>query len=366
MRPSAAFGGESAFRSLEQRMEQPPCYYSLGAITKFTNKQGGLLLGKYSPEELEAYIRKRTTESVNNEAPDWLIIQDGGDERWFIQKDKYLPLAGNMLTSVRLEVKGEITDRWTKMIRDFDHEEAMDSDTEFDRLLTTRLESVQPMLMIVLKDEKLFMVYEEMERSPEGVPASLRIFDDDKLLPMSILLQLNRRELFLDAKITLPFWYSIPVLIHIIAFFSSLGKKKKQKTTRRKKTHINDENEAQNAGQQEPSSDMVQAAREIEALIVPQGRSLDEYLTVMEGRWGGILKNAPREQLVREVNALVREHLRQILQLRKNAKITQEILEEVSKEIIPSTPSLNNLRDKNALKHYMELYMVKLLLTGNA
>jgi hypothetical protein len=111
---------------------------------------------------------------------------------------------------------------------------------------------------------------------------------------------------------------------------------------------------------------MVHAAREIEAVIVPQGQSLDDYLAVMQDRWGGILKNAGRERLVEVVNALVLDTLRRSLQLRKNAGITRDALGNVAEEIIAGVPALTSLRDKNSLRLYLELYMVKLLLTGNA
>ncbi|GHV62405.1 hypothetical protein AGMMS49587_09170 [Spirochaetia bacterium] len=357
---------EAAFRSLDQRIEQPPYYYSLTAITKFTNKQGGLLLGKYSGPELEAYIRKKTTESLNNEVPEWLIIQGEEEERWFIQKDKYLPLAGNMLTSVRSQVKKGIIDSWIKVIREFEREEAMNSDTEFDRLLTATAASAMSMLMLVLQDDKLFLVYKELERSPDGVPPSLQLFDKDRLLPMSSLLQIKRQDLLLDAKLSLPFWYSMPIFTPIIAFFFHFGKKKKLKPIKRKSPPVDVKKEEQNVGQKESPGDKVQAAREIAARIVPQGRTLDDHLAVMQDRWGGTLKDTGREHLVEDVNALIRDNLHRNLQLHKNIKITREALGDVAEGIISGTPALQGLRDKNTLKLYMELYMVKLLLTGKA
>lgn len=357
---------EEAFQSLDQCIEQPPYYYSLSAIIKFANKQGGILLGKYSEKELEAYIKKKTTESVNNETPDWLIIQGKGDEKWFIQKGKYLPLAGNMLINVRSQVKKEITDRWIKVIREFDHEEAMDNDKEFDRLLAAAIESAMPILMSILRDSKLFLVYRELMRSQEAVPSSLQIFDDGRLLPLRSLLQIKRHDLFLDARLSLPFWYSTPILTPIIAFFMSFGKKKKPKKKAlkgQKKANIDEE--GQSAAQGESIGDLEKDAREIAAILVPQGRSLEDYLEIMAGRWGGILKDTGREHLVEDVDTLARDNLRRSIPLWKNIKVTQETLGKVADGIISGAPILNDLRDKNALKLYMELYMVKLLLTGN-
>ncbi|GHU56594.1 hypothetical protein FACS189442_5260 [Spirochaetia bacterium] len=347
---------EAAFQSLELRMEQPPFYYSLEAITKFTDKKGGVLLGKYSDEDLEDYILKKTTESMNNETPGWLIIQGRDDERWYIQKDKYLPLAGSMLIDVRAQVKREITDRWIKLVKEFEHEDAMDSDREFDKLLITAIDSAMPMLANFLRDDKLFLIYSESERSP------LQLFENGRLLPVNRLLQIKRRDLLMDAKFSLPFWYSTPILTPIFRFFVTFGKKKPPKPV---KHRINFEKKDQNTEQGEPSSDIIKAAREIEAVIVPQGRSLEDHLKVMEDRWGGILQNKGRGHLVQEVNSLVRNNLYHNILSRNNVKISRETLGDAAERIVLATPALSTLRDKNSLKLYMELYMIKLILTGN-
>ncbi|GHV37323.1 hypothetical protein AGMMS49546_04740 [Spirochaetia bacterium] len=356
---------EVAFRALDQRMDQAPYYFSLEAITKFTNNKGVLLLSQYSNEELEACIKKKTTESVNNEAPEWLIILGRNDERWFIKKSKYLPLVNKMLWDVQSQARQDISDRWIKMIREFQHEPAMDSDTEFDKLLMYNMESLMPLLVHFLHDAKLLLVYEEFERTQGMIPPASRIFSNGKLLPASTLFRVKRRDLLMDAKLSLPFWYSVPVLSSIIAFFSKLGKKKKPKQTTRKNMQSDiDFEEVENAAEKNPTKALVNAAREIQAVLVPEGKSLDEYLEELEGRWGRlILKKEERQNMISDMRSLIRDHLRQILRIRKNKKITRQALEDTAAGIIAGHPALKNLGGKDALQLYMELYMVKQLLT---
>jgi hypothetical protein len=59
----------------------------------------------------------------------------------------------------------------------------------------------------------------------------------------------------------------------------------------------------------------------------------------------------------------VRDHLRQALRIRKNRKINAEQLDEMAAAIIAHTPALQGLSAQDSLRLYMELYMVKLLLT---
>jgi hypothetical protein len=362
---------EIAFRALDLHMEQPPFYFSLKAIAKFTNNKGIPLLEQYSNADLEAYIKRKTTESVNNETPEWLIIQGKNNERWFIQKDKYLPLVTKLIVDIRVQLRHGIIERWTKMIREFQHEAAMDSDTEFDRLLMISAGSLKPFLVHFLEDDKLLLVYEEFEHVHGIIPQTSWIFDKGKLLPANVLFQIKRRDLLMDTKLSLPFWFSVPVFSSIIAFFSKKDKKKKSKS-KIQKNHSNidfEEIEGTNGmnggdnGVAVSTRDMVTAVKNIRAAIVPQGHTVDSYLKELEGQWGRLLlDNKARENLVTDVKTLVRDNLRQVLRLRKN-KITRVTLGETAAGIIAGNPALKSLGGKDALKQYMELYMIKQLLT---
>jgi hypothetical protein len=92
---------------------------------------------------------------------------------------------------------------------------------------------------------------------------------------------------------------------------------------------------------------------------------LDDYLEVMADRWGGILKDTGREHLVEDVNALARDNLRRSIPLWKNIKVTRETLGNAADGIISGAPILSDLRDKNTLRLYIELYMVKQILSDN-
>ncbi|GHV92332.1 hypothetical protein AGMMS50268_28350 [Spirochaetia bacterium] len=356
---------ETAFRALDQRMDQAPYYFSLEAITKFTNNKGVLLLSQYSNEELEACIKKKTTKSVNNEVPEWLIISGRNDERWFIKKEKYLPLVNKMLGDAQSQVRQEISDRWIKMIREFQHEPAMDSDTEFDKLLMYNMGSLMPLLAHFLHDSKLLLVYEELERTQGMIPPASRIFSNGKLLPASTLLRVKRRDLLTDAKLSLPFWYSAPVFSSIIAFFAKSGRRKKPRQRVRKNTQSGiDFEEVENATEKNPTKNLASAAREIQAALLPEGKSLDEYLEELEGRWDRlILKKEDRQNMISNMKSLIRDNLRQTLRVRKNKTITRQALEDTAAGIITGYPALKKLEGKGALQLYMELYMVKLLLT---
>ncbi|MDR2210113.1 MAG: hypothetical protein LBO65_01400 [Spirochaetaceae bacterium] len=347
---------EIAFRSLELRMEKPPYHYTLDEICKFTNDKGVSLIGMYTPEELDGYIKKQIVESKTGGIPDWLILQGKKGERWYIKKEKMLPLCTKLIADTRPFIKNEISKRWTRLIKAFRAEAAMDKDADFDKLLTSYTAVLCPALTALLADTKLQYVYEEMEQTKKIIPPSSRIYKSGLLLPMSALYAVRRKELLADARLMLPFWYSVPILASIAAFFKRLGKKRRKKEQAGEDLLL--EEETEDGGPE----DIQNIARSIAGELVPPGQKLDDYLASLENRWSRLLNKQNRQNLVEDVNSLVRDKLRHTMRIQKNKKLSSQDLNEMAAELAARTPALRSLGEQDSLLLYMELYMVKLLL----
>jgi hypothetical protein len=318
---------EIAFRNLELRMEKPPYHFTLDDIIKFTNDKGVLLLGAYSQKQLEAYIKKI----------------------------KYLSLCAKLLNDVRLEVKKAITRRWIKLLREFRSEPAMEKDLSFDKLLKNYTAATSPTLIALLDDEKLLWVYEEFQHNQE-IPVSSRIFKNGKLLSLSVLLAIGRKDILSDAKIMLPFWYSVPILSAIIAFFKNLGRKKQ-----RIQAEVDPADQIETAAPQ--IRELQNSVRAIGLNLVPKGQSLESYLEELESRWSRLLDKNARQNLIEDVRTLVRDSLRFESRILKAKKISESILGNLTENIISHNQTLMGLQGQESLRLYIELYMVQLLLT---
>lgn len=349
---------EIAFRSLELRMEKPPYHYTIEEICQFTNDKGLPLIGLYSLEELNAYIKKRIAgdENGNNELPEWLIFQGKKSERWYIKKENLFLLCSKLVNETRPLVQNEITQRWTKMIKEFRSEAPMEKDASFDKLLGACTAALSPVLTALLEDPKLLFVYEEMEQYQKVIPSSIRIFKGEKLIPMNVLYNIHRKDMLNEARLRLPFWYSIPILAALIAFFKKL--KKRNTAAQKTEEDLVFEEEAESG-----EKDIQNIARNIVRELVPPAQSLDDYLADLETRWSRLLNKQARQNLIEDVNALVRDHLRHSMRLHKTKKISPEGLGEIAANLISRTPALRSLGAQDSLRLYLELYMVKLLLT---
>jgi hypothetical protein len=321
-----------------------------------------LLLSQYTREDLEKWLKKETTESQDDKLPNLLIIIGGDGERFYISKSKIPPLCAKLISESREKVKNAVSRRWVRIIMEYRKEPAMENDKDFDKLLVTFTAKINPTLTSLLEDPKLQLVYDELEQAEGEIPIAARLFSHGEMLPYSSLFILKRKDILEDAKLLLPFWYSTPILSAIIAFFRNFFKKKQEKKEAQQNIDADDEETESPAGG-ESSREILNTAREIEFAMVPPGQSLDSYLDELKTRWSRLINKQARDNLVEDVNSLVRDNLRQTLRVHKHYKITRENIATLASNIVSRTPSLQILSGKDSLRTYIELYLVKLLET---
>ena len=232
----------------------------------------------------------------------------------------------------------------------------MEKDAEFEKLLNMYTTELKSPLMLMLKDPRLFWVYEETERI-QGVtpPPSLRIFKSDALLPLSTLYALRRKDLLDDAKNLLPFWYYTPLLTAILAFFRKIFKRK---TGNQAVESIKNKNAG---GKNSDIKEIQEIAAAIEAKLIPEGRTLETCLGELEEKWNRLIDPKLRQNLILDVQSLVNDHLRKMIRQYKMKKISVESIKETANMIITRSQTLYKISDQDALFRYIQLYFVKKL-----
>jgi hypothetical protein len=231
-------------------------------------------------------------------------------------------------------------------------EPAMEEDREFENLILRYVEEYAPVLTALLQYRRLYLAHEELQRSGKGFSESSKLFNRNELLPLRALLFIKRKELLGDVKLLLPFWYTIPIISHIIAFFQNLGKKKGKR--------VQDEDESSASPHiDDIRKELWNAAREAETLLVPDGHTLDSYLEELSQRWGNLLNKQAKDNLVEDVNALVRDKLRHMLHFQKN--INRDTINKMAESIMENSTGLHKISEQNYLFLYVKLYLIKLL-----
>ena len=350
---------ELAFKNLEACLAKPPFLYTMDQILKFTGPNGGLLKDQYTSEELEAWIRKLTTETKDDKLPVMLVLKTSSAiEQGFILKTKVLSLCARLINDARGVVKSDVSKRWGKLVHDYQSEPAMENDIDFEKVLAKIAEKHCPELMSLLSDPKLAVVYFEMEQKENVIPASARIFSNGKLIPYSALFHVWRKDLLSDAKSALPFWYSMPILSAIIGFFKRLSQRKKLA----KKPSHDEETDEQEILEEKSRVDYLRdTAEELELELIPSGYTLDQYLSSLEDRWIRLIDMEARENLINDVKYLAKETLRRTLRLQRQFKPTREAVSQLAYSFVIHHPVLSNVIARDSLILYVELCFIKLL-----
>ncbi|MDR2702413.1 MAG: hypothetical protein LBB72_08280 [Spirochaetaceae bacterium] len=341
---------EIALRNFDLEMDKPPYYFSREALLRFKDNKGMLLLDICGQEALDSHIKKRSTETVSsNELPDMVYFHTAGGAAWLIKKTRVLTACARLLEENRPLVIKAIFDRWKIMLKEFRKESAMDNDKDFETLTAEYIKEYVPVLHALLQDRKLFLIYEEMRSSPKTLPKSSQLFNWNELLPLPVLLGIKRKQILSDVKLLIPFWHSF--LHGFFAFFKRISKKKKRKQAEAGKKITTGDS----------YTEMQQRAEVMQSMIVPRGQTLDSYIKTVCSRWNELLNEQAANNLVEDVNALVRDRFRALLRLQKFSMVSQDDLDTLAYTILDSFPSLRKIRDQNSLLLYIKLYLIKLL-----
>jgi len=372
---------EAALKSLEAGMRNPPYYFSLDDILAFKSPKGMPLLGLLSQEEIEARVKEKCVKAEEGLLPEFLVIacggSTGGARRVFVAKDRILLLALRQVTEARADLRARILDQWRKLLEDYRSCDAMGSDEAFRAELLEKLESRYPLLSAMIRDRLLPLVYQEAVSRGEASPELERLFYKGELAPIDELLDLQRSSLIVDARMLLPFWYSVPILAMFARLFRRLGRASDKRPRREKRAAASGEpapgesaakvarpaqasDKPQGRSMSDRRAEFAAAAAKVARSLTPEGLSLEEYLVDLEGRWNTQINIESKRNLTEDVNSLVRDYLRGILRTMHGSTFTLERVKNLASTLADS-PSLMRIKNHQALELYLQLYMTKVL-----
>lgn len=359
---------DAAFRQLDEQLQLPPYYTNVNDLRKMKDKNGAFLLGKYSDEELKAHISELTESTSGNTLPKVLIFKVE-DEHYFIYKEKVMPLVVRLCNDARELIRKSLTDVWFKYMLEFETLPEMKESAAFEKCLERELRATSPILFGMLHASFLSVLFFD-DTTPGRVP----LFRDGFLLPYSEILLLSRQEIYADARMKLPVWYTMPLVSWIVSLFVRKPKSRIKRDSQRSATAMiireeNDENESKT--DKLNSDDMLDpkknrkreirnAATLVEKEIVPETSTIDRELESYMHEWNDRIDDKAYSNLEEDINVLVRDYVRKILRSLKTENLTAERVSSLADSLV-DTPSLMKIKNHPALKHYIELYIVKLL-----
>ena len=164
-----------------------------------------------------------------------------------------------------------------------------------------------------------------------------------------------------NAKIFLPFCYSIPIVSHIIGFFMRGPKKKKNEAEAEEIKDTRSTNK--NIRPATKREAIIQAAKTIENDLVPEGSTVDRELDSYCKQWNKLISPDAHRQLTEDVNALIRSYMRRVIHTISAQTFTVERVRSLAEALI-KTPNMQKITEQESLFMYVQLYILRLIGNG--
>ncbi|QSH92159.1 hypothetical protein C5N99_06000 [Treponema medium] len=348
---------ETALKNLDLALQKPPYYFNKAAIVNFKDSRGVPLLGQYSQEDLEEYIRGKTSSDGDSNLPDLLSFKTPDGERYYIMLDKTVPLIISLVNDNRKKLRDVCLKKWYQQLIRFEQTEAMHTDSAFNQLLKTLCAEYVPILYALLGAPFIPMLSADKRITEHQAAEIRRIFSRDRLLSYTDLFMMNRQELLTDAKILLPFWYTIPIISSIIAFFMRPRKSRHTTRTGNSKTG----SLPQQPGTTNKKVSPREIASELQAEFIPANKSLQDCIIEQLDLWNTIIDPVIRKQNTEDVNSFIRDQVKIAHRTQSFLKLTSDRIRNLADAIV-STPGLAKVKNKGALRLYTEYYILWLVL----
>lgn len=368
---------EEALKQLAFNLQKPPYIYTIDQILKFKDNNGRLLYGQFDEEDFKAFLLKETGEAAQGELPRLLVFKVESGTKYYIYKNKVLPLTVRLCNEAHNAIETTLENRWYDKLFNYGISPDMKSRPEFEKVVADEIAIQAPVLWALVNAN--FMTLLSYEKGSDESMDGGRIFDGNELLPYSEMLLLRQNDILAQAKIRLPFWYTIPVLSWICALFSSKKKSKKAEAKSKSgKGNTNslvdsvlgddddellelEDNKKSSSGKKKAKKDVLaEMAEDLSKEFLTEGTTIDRELDFLCKQWNKMITKQASMQLTEDVNSLIRDYMRKVINTLTASTFTAERVRSLAKSLV-KTPNMQKIKEEEALTRYVELYILRLV-----
>jgi hypothetical protein len=376
------------------KLKKPPYIFSMTDLFEIKDSAGIPYSKKYSPEFITSFISKATTRKNDEDLPLVVKILTEVKKEYYIDKKIVSRVFLRTLTDDSKEIRRGYFKKWRLFLKEFKVVKEMQNDAVFVESLDTTIKSDYKLLDALLNPSLIYLA-----NTLPDMDENIKIFVDicfaepGKFKSLDILLNIDRKELLKEVKTTLPLHYNIPFLGKIIDFFISLfDKKNKRKKTigsqisknalqevassiqKKNSQQFNsaqiDDNsqdidsfsEDENLQQSNPAKpshlqDLLDSINILKESYLSPGKNMDQTLEELIEKWNYMSDKS----LTKDINVLIKKFLQQRKHLLVRYRTLDENkISELSDGILDQASSFD-IKNKNAFKRYVALFMLKLL-----
>jgi len=361
-----------ALKQLEFNLTKPPYIYTIDNMIKFKDNSGKTLYGQFSEEDFKAFLMKHTGQAPEGELPRLLVFKVESGTKYYIFKNRVLPLTVRLCNEAHNAISTTLENRWYEKLFNYETLPEMKNAGEFENVVAEEIRAQAPVLWALVNAN--FMTLLSYEKNSDENMDGGRIFHGNELLPFSEMLMLRQSDILAQAKMRLPFWYTIPVLSWICAMFSGRkknpkvkDKKKNSKTSKGYEDIINPDDieempeEKKSKGNKKNKRDaLADMAEDLAKDFLTEGTTLDRELDFLCKQWNKMISTQASIQLTEDVNSLIRDYMRKVINTLTASTFTADRVRSLAKSLV-KTPNMQKIKEEEALTAYVELYILKLV-----
>lgn len=361
---------EDAFKKIGKQFRQKPYHYSAGDIYRFGDAQGEFLKGRLSKEDLHGYLEERIRTPQKKGLPEIIRLRTKDHKEYFIHREVLLRLAVEKVSAARHHYRKLYLDEWILKLGNFQRTAEMGSDDKFRRSLEKRIEDEDPLLAVLLRFELLYLAMTETtEAGLKDEVEGWFLIKEKRLKDWLEIFGLNRKEMLKNAASKLPFWKNMPLLAFFMQRWRSwqqnrrVNREKREVKKKKKQSQQSAREMVSEKGNGVGSSTNAAYKMGLSRLqneFLGEGRSLPGKLDELVEIWNPLLGDDVRRALVEDVNSMIRDYLRRIRQSLQRVPPNRERVEKMA-EMIAGNSAFSQIKERDAFRYYIELYIIKLL-----
>lgn len=379
---------EDARKLLHTLVQKPPYVFGIQELYKLTDDHGVPLDKKVSQQEIDGWIEEMLARPSEKEISPLVTINTPQRSGLMVHSAQYVPLLQRQVEAVAPVVKRLLVNRMvSEMLEDL-REEWMLDDVAFETTLREQIRSDYPLLFGLATFNTLFLVTDGQKLPSDQKKFALSLIDHDNktMEPWSVVLGIEREELYQDARLQLPIWMVVPVLRGIARLlrrmFSSEQARAARKTGKKGATGkasstfsrgtdsrgsgsrgsgsrgSGDTGEAQST--EAKRAKFRAALAEMQKEYISADQTPEQRLRQLRNTWNPLIDPVAQENLVEDVNSLCRDALRKLRSSRTLQAPDHDRIRELAHRI-GSNRTFDRIRRRREFEAYLELYMITYL-----
>jgi len=407
-------------RHLETLVRKPPYVFSSSDLFSLKDPNGAVLSTKHGHQFIFAFLEDATRAPDDGSLPFFVPVHSPSQKKdFYVQRDFIVPVFLKMLGDASDSLRVAYVKEWVQKIREDRPPEVCRDDARFRKDVEQRVRAEFPVIPALSHVPLLRLAAEVPSLSEEARADLERCFTRlDSLRPLHVLLDLSRARLFREARSYLPFWQTAPVISAIARFLRRLFRPREPEeqippysprvaqmsvealaagsstesssgsssggspgtspgpgsepyaedgrgpaavTSARPPAGRQDAGGARSITDKQELERFRRAIRALMARWVAPGASVHRTLEELVDRWNPLIDPGPKQDLVKDVNALVRDFLRPIRRSLVAQPPDAARIASLAEQLAASR-SLAKIGNREPLLRYLSLYILQTLL----